>query len=221
MPTGLSTLRPRRRSPDNQVAVGEGWVTPSTASAGGRIPPLATPPAVFCSRSGQSGHDGRLSGVNIAPIKLMPEVAVVLWRGATVEHRPFQIAELRFPPFAHRALIFSGIGAVDEAWKTPNVWCFPGAGRAGSRFPYRLGREREAAAARRPPGPLQRGSAPVDSGTRCALPRFMCAAGTAPPPSAGWSRTERPESRVLATASTPHARPPVVSLRTTPSGLQP
>ena len=33
--TGLSTLCPRRRSPDNQVAVGKGWVTPSTTLADG------------------------------------------------------------------------------------------------------------------------------------------------------------------------------------------
>ena len=32
--------------------VGKGWVTPSTALANGRLPPLATPPAVFCSSSG-------------------------------------------------------------------------------------------------------------------------------------------------------------------------
>ena len=145
--TGLSTLCPRRRSPDNQVAVGKGWVTPSTASADGRSRPSRC--RLRCSVRGgrQSGHHGHRPGMNIASNQLGTEVAEVRRTGGTprFEHRPYQVAELRFPRFAHRASV------------------------------------------------VFRGSAP---------------GGT-------------PESRVLATASTPHARPPVVSLWTTPSGLQP
>ena len=36
---GLSTLRPRRRSPSNEGAVGEGWATPSRRPIGERKPP--------------------------------------------------------------------------------------------------------------------------------------------------------------------------------------
>ena len=42
--TGLSTLCPRRRSSSNQVAVGKGWVTPSTTLADGRSGPFAISP---------------------------------------------------------------------------------------------------------------------------------------------------------------------------------
>ena len=46
--------------------------------------------------------------------------------GTGMKHRPIQFgAELRFPPFAHRAFGFMGTGAVDEAWKNaePPVPC--------------------------------------------------------------------------------------------------
>ena len=54
-------------------------------------------------------------------------------RPVWTEHRPIQIeAELRFPPFAHRAFGLSGTGAVDEAWKT-RCRSRLGPGRCGSR----------------------------------------------------------------------------------------
>ena len=99
-PTGLSTLCPRRRSPDNQVAVVKGWVAPSTTS-----PMAASRPCDPASRA-LFEVERQPSGVNIARIKLGPapwtkrgkrrrcvlfEAGVVGSRGnRRQEHRPNQ-----------------------------------------------------------------------------------------------------------------------------------
>ena len=73
------------------------------------------------------------SGSNIAPFKFGPSVADVPGTGSAVwtEHRPIQTgAELRFPPFAHRAFGCWGTGAVDEAWKTHRRCRLVGVGTA-------------------------------------------------------------------------------------------
>ena len=138
-PTGLSTLCPRRRSPDNQVAVGKGWVTPSTALADGSFQVVRDAACGALFELGlQSSHDGQPVGRNIAPIKLGPEVADVRRTGVAprIEHRPFQAAELRFPPFAHRASVSQGDrrrGRSVENARRPVL--FSGAGRHSRAAP--------------------------------------------------------------------------------------
>ena len=131
-PTGLSTLCPRRRSPDNQVAVGNRVGNPIDGLGRWPLPPLATPPAVLCSRWAAIGSPwGTVRSEHRPNQNSRAGVAEVQQkrRRAMIEHRPFQIAEWGFPPFAHRASFFWGSAPWTKRGKRATSGAFPGAGR--------------------------------------------------------------------------------------------
>ena len=132
VPTGLSTLCPRRRSPDNQVAVGNRVGNPIDGLGRWPLPPLATPPAVLCSRWAAIGSPwGTVRSEHRPNQNSRAGVAEVQQkrRRAMIEHRPFQIAEWGFPRFAHRASFFWGSAPWTKRGKRATSGAFPGAGR--------------------------------------------------------------------------------------------
>ena len=101
--TGLSTLCPRRRSPDNQVAVGRGWITPWTTLADGefRLRNACAACAVGVVWNAAPGTEHRPNQTGVE--------CLGGGGGRRKEHRANQSgAELRFPPFAHRASVDLG-----------------------------------------------------------------------------------------------------------------